>query len=149
MSVPSKIALSVAVAVSSAIIGYVHYKQSADRLKLHEGVIRDVEQQQRRKHENTYTLQQQIDITKQLKAREVSSAGTAPKTTTTTAQQTVGTEEQTTSGTNLRPVMESTGIQVQMSEEQSTHQVPPATATWDPNANQTQGEAPPKRQNSV
>ncbi|XP_068151024.1 protein PET117 homolog, mitochondrial [Drosophila tropicalis] len=149
MSVPSKIALSVAVAVSSAIIGYVHYKQSADRLKLHEGVIRDVEQQQRRKHENTYTLQQQIDITKQLKAREVSSAGAGPKTTTTTAQQTVGTEEQTASRTNLRPVMESTGIQVQVPEEQSTDQVPPAAAEWEANRSQAQGEAPPKRQNSV
>lgn len=29
--------------------------------------MRDVEQQQRRKHENRYSLQQQIDITKQLK----------------------------------------------------------------------------------
>lgn len=30
-------------------------------------MLRDVEQQQRRKHENRYSLQQQIDITKQLK----------------------------------------------------------------------------------
>ncbi|XP_017046317.1 uncharacterized protein LOC108091556 isoform X2 [Drosophila ficusphila] len=42
-------------------------------LRLHDGVLRDVEQQQRRKHENTYSLQQQIDITKQLKAKEASS----------------------------------------------------------------------------
>jgi len=42
-------------------------------LRLHDGVLRDVEQQQRRKHENTYTLQQQIDMTKQLRAREASS----------------------------------------------------------------------------
>jgi len=40
------------------------------RLKLHQGVLRDVEQQQRRKHENTYALQQQIDITKQLKSMQ-------------------------------------------------------------------------------
>ncbi|XP_034668164.1 protein PET117 homolog, mitochondrial [Drosophila subobscura] len=72
MSLTSKITLGLAVTVSSAIIGYVHYKQSEDRLKLHEGVIRDVEQQQRRKHENRYTLQQQIDMTKQLKALEAS-----------------------------------------------------------------------------
>ncbi|KAH8392287.1 hypothetical protein KR215_005008 [Drosophila sulfurigaster] len=70
MSLPAKITLGVAIGISSAIIGYVHYKQSEDRLKLHQGVIRDVEQQQRRKHENRYTLQQQIDITKQLKAME-------------------------------------------------------------------------------
>ncbi|KAH8262310.1 hypothetical protein KR038_001298, partial [Drosophila bunnanda] len=72
MSAASKITLGMAVTVSTAIIGYVHYKQSADRLKLHDGVLRDVEQQQRRKHENTYALQQQIDITKQLKAQETS-----------------------------------------------------------------------------
>ncbi|XP_016985662.1 protein PET117 homolog, mitochondrial [Drosophila rhopaloa] len=73
MSTASRVTLGMAVTVSTAIIGYVHYKQSADRLRLHDGVLRDVEQQQRRKHENTYTLQQQIDITKQLKAREASS----------------------------------------------------------------------------
>ncbi|EDW03989.1 protein PET117 homolog, mitochondrial [Drosophila grimshawi] len=68
MSLASKVTLGLAIGVSSAIIGYVHYKQSDDRFKLHQGVLRDVEQQQRRKHENRYTLQQQIDITKQLKA---------------------------------------------------------------------------------
>ncbi|KAI8034935.1 protein PET117 homolog, mitochondrial [Drosophila gunungcola] len=73
MSTASRLTLGMAVTVSTAIIGYVHYKQSADRLRLHDGVLRDVEQQQRRKHENTYTLQQQIDITKQLKAREATS----------------------------------------------------------------------------
>ncbi|ALC38763.1 CG11562 [Drosophila busckii] len=70
MSLPSKITLGIAVSVSAAIIGYVHYKQSEDRLKLHQGVLRDIEQQQRRKHENTYTLQQQIDLTKQYKSME-------------------------------------------------------------------------------
>ncbi|XP_043651218.1 protein PET117 homolog, mitochondrial [Drosophila teissieri] len=73
MSTASRVTLGLAVSVSTAIIGYVHYKQSADRLRLHDGVLRDVEQQQRRKHENTYALQQQIDITKQLKARQASS----------------------------------------------------------------------------
>ncbi|XP_017046315.1 protein PET117 homolog, mitochondrial isoform X1 [Drosophila ficusphila] len=73
MSAASRVTLGMAVTVSTAIIGYVHYKQSADRLRLHDGVLRDVEQQQRRKHENTYSLQQQIDITKQLKAKEASS----------------------------------------------------------------------------
>lgn len=70
MSLAAKITLGAAIGISSAIIGYVHYKQSDDRLKLHQGVLRDVEQQQRRKHENTYALQQQIDITKQLKSMQ-------------------------------------------------------------------------------
>ncbi|EDW87120.1 protein PET117 homolog, mitochondrial [Drosophila yakuba] len=73
MSTASRVTLGLAVSVSTAIIGYVHYKQSADRLRLHDGVLRDVEQQQRRKHENTYALQQQIDMTKQLKATQASS----------------------------------------------------------------------------
>lgn len=38
------------------------------REKLHEGVIKDVQRQQRRKAENIYMLQQQIDLTKQLKS---------------------------------------------------------------------------------
>ncbi|XP_001357454.3 protein PET117 homolog, mitochondrial [Drosophila pseudoobscura] len=86
MSLTSRVTLGVAVTVSSAIIGYVHYKQSEDRLKLHEGVIRDVEQQQRRKHENRYTLQQQIDMTKQLKALEASSASPEPQAQSSPAE---------------------------------------------------------------
>lgn len=35
--------------------------------KLHEGVIKDLERQQKRKRENTYLLQQEIDLTKQLR----------------------------------------------------------------------------------
>lgn len=40
----------------------LHYSE-----KLHEGVIRDLERQQKRKTENIYVLQQQIELTKQLK----------------------------------------------------------------------------------
>ncbi|XP_005186434.1 protein PET117 homolog, mitochondrial [Musca domestica] len=67
MSLASKVTLAVSFVVSGGIIGYVHLKQTTDREKLHEGVVRDVERQQRRKMENTYTLQKQIDLTKQLK----------------------------------------------------------------------------------
>ncbi|PSN52360.1 hypothetical protein C0J52_06717 [Blattella germanica] len=70
MSYTSKIVLMSATATSIGIIGYVHYKQQMDREKLHEGVIKDVERQQRRKTENLYFLQQQIDLTKQLKKHE-------------------------------------------------------------------------------
>ncbi|KAH8241881.1 hypothetical protein KR026_012333, partial [Drosophila bipectinata] len=88
MSAASRITLGLAVTVSTAIIGYVHYKQSADRLKLHDGVLRDVERQQRRKHENTYTLQQQIDMTKQLRAREASTSNVSSSSNTTNASTT-------------------------------------------------------------
>ena len=67
MSAPAKLTLIVACAVSAGIIGYVHFKQTTDRQKLHEGVLKDIERQQRRKLENTYVLQQQIDLTKKLK----------------------------------------------------------------------------------
>ena len=40
------------------------------RDRLHDGVIRDVQRQQRRKTENMYLLQQQIELTKQLKKSE-------------------------------------------------------------------------------
>ncbi|XP_023295524.2 protein PET117 homolog, mitochondrial [Lucilia cuprina] len=67
MSLASKITLAASFVISGGIIGYVHFKQTNDREKLHEGVVRDIERQQRRKTENTYVLQQQIDLTKQLK----------------------------------------------------------------------------------
>ena len=40
------------------------------RDKMHDGVLRDVERQQRRKIENTYLLQQQLELTKQLKTMQ-------------------------------------------------------------------------------
>ncbi|CAD7078708.1 unnamed protein product [Hermetia illucens] len=67
MSSTAKLVLISSCIASAGIIGYVHYKQTADRRKLHEGVLKDIERQQRRKLENTYMLQQQIDLTKKLK----------------------------------------------------------------------------------
>lgn len=50
---------------------YINIKSSFIRTiyrsRLHEGVIRDVERQQRRKMENIVVMQQQIDLTKQLR----------------------------------------------------------------------------------
>ncbi|CAG5040286.1 unnamed protein product [Parnassius apollo] len=63
----SKIVLGLSCSITVAIITYVHVKQQADREKMHEGVIRDTERQQRRKIENIYLLQQQNELTKQLK----------------------------------------------------------------------------------
>jgi hypothetical protein len=40
------------------------------RKRLHDGVIRDIQRQQRRKTENLYLLQQQIELTKQLRKSE-------------------------------------------------------------------------------
>uniref|UniRef100_A0A1A9ZFK1 Protein PET117 homolog, mitochondrial n=1 Tax=Glossina pallidipes TaxID=7398 RepID=A0A1A9ZFK1_GLOPL len=70
MSLTSKLTLAASVVTTACIIGYVHLKQATDQENLHEGVLRDIERQQRRKLENTYTLQKQIDLTKQLKRVE-------------------------------------------------------------------------------
>ena len=37
---------------------------------MHEGVIRDVERQQRRRAENLYQLQQQLELAKEIKKRD-------------------------------------------------------------------------------
>ncbi|XP_018568649.1 protein PET117 homolog, mitochondrial [Anoplophora glabripennis] len=67
MSLQSKVVLGAACMFSIGIIGYVHYKQHIDRELLHVGVLKDVERRQRRKAENLYILQKQIDFTKELK----------------------------------------------------------------------------------
>lgn len=63
----SKLILVLSCGVTAGIVGYVHFKQQFDREKMHEGVIRDVERQQRRKIENVYLLEKQNELTKQLK----------------------------------------------------------------------------------
>lgn len=70
MSLASRITLGASCVLTVGIVTYVHMKQNIDREKLHEGVIRDVERQQRRKIENIYTLQQQAELTKQLRAQQ-------------------------------------------------------------------------------
>ncbi|XP_069671456.1 protein PET117 homolog, mitochondrial isoform X2 [Periplaneta americana] len=75
MSLVSKAAFATATVVSVGIISYVHYKQHLDRQRLHDGVIRDVERQQKRRTENLYLLQQQIDLAKQLRKREDAGGG--------------------------------------------------------------------------
>ncbi|XP_059478548.1 protein PET117 homolog, mitochondrial [Neocloeon triangulifer] len=67
MSIAAKATLALSIAISGGIVFYVHYKQNMDRELLHEGVLRDIERQQRRKTENLYVLQKQIDLTKELR----------------------------------------------------------------------------------
>ncbi|KAK2588358.1 hypothetical protein KPH14_004373 [Odynerus spinipes] len=66
MSTAAKLTFATCCVVSISIIAYVHYKQHYDREQLHLGVVRDIERQQRRKIENVYNLQQQLELTKQL-----------------------------------------------------------------------------------
>ncbi|CAH1118954.1 unnamed protein product [Phaedon cochleariae] len=67
MSNQAKVVLASACVFSLGIIGYVHYKQHLDRNQLHSGVLKDIERRQRRKAENLFVLQQQIDLAKELK----------------------------------------------------------------------------------
>ncbi|CAH1375635.1 unnamed protein product, partial [Tenebrio molitor] len=79
MSLQAKIVLASACVFSTGIIGYVHYKQYLDSFKmknvnfrqqLHQGVLTDMERRQRRKQENLYVLQQQIDLAKEIRKEE-------------------------------------------------------------------------------
>jgi len=70
MSLLAKSTLAASCVTSVGIIAYVHYKQNLDRTNLHDGVIRDVERQRRRRAENLYNLQQQIDLSKELKKKQ-------------------------------------------------------------------------------
>ncbi|CAH4017883.1 unnamed protein product [Pieris brassicae] len=66
-STASKLVLGVSCIISTGIVAYVHVKQQIDRERMHDGVIRDTERQQRRKIENLYILEKQKELTKQLK----------------------------------------------------------------------------------
>ncbi|KAK0163081.1 hypothetical protein PV327_006792 [Microctonus hyperodae] len=77
MSFVSRSVLAASCIGTFSIIAYVHYKQQYDREKLHLGVVRDIEMQERRKAENIYILQQQQELTKHLKeqAQHTNDAG--------------------------------------------------------------------------
>jgi len=61
----AKIALGGALCFASAVIVLVHQMQNTDRQRLREGVIRDMERQER-KRRNIEELQQQIELTRKL-----------------------------------------------------------------------------------
>ncbi|KAK7084061.1 hypothetical protein SK128_009225 [Halocaridina rubra] len=70
MSLASKVTLGGACLLTAGVVTYVHRKQNIDKQKLHEGVIKDIERQQRRKTENIYLLQKQADLTRQLQQEQ-------------------------------------------------------------------------------
>lgn len=67
MSLASKITFTLCTASSLGIIYYVHWKQQYDRDKMREGVIRDIEQQQMKKTQNLYFIEQQKTFTSKYK----------------------------------------------------------------------------------
>lgn len=49
MSTTSKVVFGLSCIASAGIIGFVHYQQQDDLIKLHEGVVKDIERQENRK----------------------------------------------------------------------------------------------------
>ncbi|KAM9699243.1 protein PET117 homolog, mitochondrial isoform 1-T1 [Menidia menidia] len=70
MSTTSKVVLGVSVVLTAGTVGAVHLKQSWDRERLHEGVIRDLERLERKK-ENLRLLEEQRVLTQQLEEQRV------------------------------------------------------------------------------
>ena len=71
MSTASKATLLVTTVGSLGIIWGVHSGQVEDRAKLHQGIVRDIERQAKKKTENQYNLVQQQELTKLYKKAEV------------------------------------------------------------------------------
>ncbi|XP_037350131.1 protein PET117 homolog, mitochondrial [Talpa occidentalis] len=67
MSRRSKAVLGLSVLLTTATVAGVHLKQRLDQQRLHDGVIRDIERQNRKK-ENIRLLGEQIILTEQLEA---------------------------------------------------------------------------------
>ncbi|KAL0274447.1 UNVERIFIED_CONTAM: hypothetical protein PYX00_006867 [Menopon gallinae] len=67
MSASSIVALGASIVLTAGVIYLVQVKQEDDRRRMHEGVIRDKERQQRKKVESAYYLEQQAELAKRFK----------------------------------------------------------------------------------
>lgn len=67
MSTTSKVVLGVSVVLTVSTVAGVHLKQSWDRERLREGVLRDLERLERKK-ENLRLLEEQRELTRILQA---------------------------------------------------------------------------------
>lgn len=65
MSTASKVVLGVSVVLTLSTVAGVHLKQTWDRERLHQGVVRDLERVERKK-ENLRLLEEQKILTKHL-----------------------------------------------------------------------------------
>jgi len=85
MSTASKITLLATSVGTLAIIWTVHNRQVEDRAQLHQGIVRDIERQEKKKIENQHKLVQQQELTKLYKHAEARDSETKPGTDTSTA----------------------------------------------------------------
>ncbi|XP_033988909.1 protein PET117 homolog, mitochondrial isoform X2 [Trematomus bernacchii] len=74
MSTVSKVVLGVSVGLTLSTVAAVHLNQTWDRERLHEGVVRDLERQDRRK-DNLRLLEEQRSLTAQLQEEQRRSRG--------------------------------------------------------------------------
>uniref|UniRef100_A0A3Q4BSH8 Uncharacterized protein n=1 Tax=Mola mola TaxID=94237 RepID=A0A3Q4BSH8_MOLML len=65
MSTASKVVLGASVVLTLSTVAAVHLKQTWDRQRLHQGVVRDLERLERKK-ENLRLLEEQRTLTRQL-----------------------------------------------------------------------------------
>ncbi|XP_068177655.1 protein PET117 homolog, mitochondrial [Antennarius striatus] len=77
MSAASRVVLGVSVVLSLSTVAGVHLKQSWDRQRLHQGVVRDLERLSRRE-ENLRLLEEQRALTRQLEEERRRQAGLRP-----------------------------------------------------------------------
>lgn len=68
MSTTSKLVFGLSCIVSTAIIGFVHFQQQDDLVKLHEGVLKDIERQEHRRSQ--LEINNGISVTSNLKNGE-------------------------------------------------------------------------------
>ncbi|BFZ12082.1 hypothetical protein BsWGS_15121 [Bradybaena similaris] len=69
MSRSALAALAASTTFTCGVIYYVHYSQQRDKLKLREGILIDLDRQQK-KAQNILELQRQADLTKMLRQHE-------------------------------------------------------------------------------
>ncbi|XP_033124825.1 protein PET117 homolog, mitochondrial-like [Anneissia japonica] len=76
MSLASKITLGASVVIATATVFGVHYKKSYDQKRLKQGVVKDLERQER-KRRNREELQHQIELTQRLEMQRDQQEGTS------------------------------------------------------------------------
>lgn len=74
MSTASKVTLLLTSVGALGIIWGVHSEQVEDRAKLHQGIIRDLERQEKKKIENHHNLVQQQELAKLYRKAEAKDA---------------------------------------------------------------------------
>ncbi|XP_051238995.1 protein PET117 homolog, mitochondrial isoform X3 [Dicentrarchus labrax] len=85
MSATSKVVLGVSVVLTLSTVTGVHLKQTWDRQRLHEGVVRDLERLERKK-ENLRLLEEQQSLTRQLEEERLRRATQPPPRRSTETQ---------------------------------------------------------------